>query len=173
MGLLIAIPLAASCVTYLWERIIGEKEAFPAGAAAHRALVVTQFIIFLWVYSGWQSYWSHIALGLLYALLAAGVIYLRLKEGSVSCGCFGAKTTLKLSWKLAGIDLMLSLLAFMSVNEAAPYSLAEGLFLAASILLLSLFVLVGIPESIWALKTLKRVADHYRSWFYGYKELIP
>jgi predicted ferric reductase len=89
-------------------------------------------------------------------------LFLLLKKGNVTCGCLGFQSKSKLSYKLVFYNLILGSIALISASSISFNGLlSSGLFLEIVLLVLSLFIVIGVPDALYAIRGYRKVAEKY------------
>lgn len=168
VALVVTFPILLSIAAYGWSSVFGDPHRFPGSPRVHRFLVICQFAGVTAVYAFPSSY-SLYLLASIYAGQGFGAAYYIHKKGRVDCGCLGPQVQSKLGLPLvvinilfAGICIISSITyGFISQEVAEPRLVPVGLLLEAMLLLLSLVVIVGVPDAVHAIRLYRRMAARH------------
>lgn len=164
IGLFLTFPLLFSIASYSWSHFYGDEDDFPAGSRVHLLLIIAQGITTTSFFSMWNTTFSKFALFTLFLLQAIGVIYLLLLKGSVPCGCFGSRVKGNLNWKLVLLNFLLAVFPLVPTDRLViSINPIQGLLLELMLFFTSLFIVVGIPEALYAIKGYRNKAKRYYS----------
>lgn len=151
-----------SITSFIWANVFQDEEKFPGSHNQHMALIAGQSFVLVLIYSGWNMKISMIILSLLYLMQAIGVSYYRITKGKVSCGCFGDQSGSQLNWNLAIFNLILGVFSFAVSSLELSLNFFEGLGLLVIQLVFGLFVVIGVPDGLYAIKSVKDRIKYYR-----------
>lgn len=168
----LAAPVLAALAGSGWEGFWTGRHDGPLGPGARRTLGVTQVGLVVLLVVPAADRWAAAAAGLFYLVLAAGVLVLRSRLGSVPCGCWGVGGS-RLSVRLAAADAALGMFGLL-VAVAGPdraLALSAAAAAAAALTIVTFIVVVGVPELRHALAGMRTRVEQERRWFLGFPEL--
>ncbi|GII91968.1 MauE/DoxX family redox-associated membrane protein [Sinosporangium siamense] len=173
LGMLVCAPLIASAVGKGWDLVWAEKRRSVIPASLDHGLTVIHAILctaFVLSPAPVVLY----AVAAVYAVMGAGVLWLRVQRGRADCGCWGRSRSGRLGYGLAAADLGLAVLAAavaaMFAEPALP-PLTVRLFGFATALILALFAMVILPAYLPLLKRYRELAARYRPWLEDFPDL--
>jgi hypothetical protein len=171
---ILALPLLASLSLTLWPVAWGERSESPLSGPAHAALMTAQaaVVVVLAVATGSViAFWA--AAGL-YLAMATGSAVLRIRLGSVSCGCWGERGG-HLSWRLVGTNLLFAGASLFAAVDSLhrSWSVAESLAVFLGLAAATVTLGLVLPEWRFAYRGIAMRADRYRDWVRGFPELRP
>lgn len=161
LAIFVTLPMLLSVASYAWGRAFGDPDPFPGGAGLHVLLILLQILTVTLVYS-FPSLISFLGISLLYFIQGLGVAcFIRIK-GRVDCGCFGPQISSRLGFPLIGFNLAMGfagLVCSSSARLAFQQSFTvTGLLMEGMILLVALFVVVGVPDALHAIRIYREIA---------------
>lgn len=159
--LAVTFPMLLSIASYGWSSLFGDPDRFPGSPRVHRLLIVLQLAAVTAAYA-YPSSLSLYVLAFVYAGQGIGVVYYIRRRGRVECGCLGPQIQSKLGLPLFFFNMLTAALClawnfwfdFTGQATFVPY----GLLLEGMLLLLSLVVVVGIPDAVHAIRIYKELA---------------
>lgn len=154
-------PMLLSVTSYIWSAFFGDPDRFPGSPRLHALLVLLQFLAVTMVY-GYPSSMSFVLLSVLYFTQGIGVVYSIRKKGRVDCGCLGPQFHSRLGWPLIAVNGLMGMLSWGWSHPAwfiYPEAVAlNGFLLEGMLLLVSLLVIVGIPDAVHAIRIYSKLA---------------
>ena len=157
LSILATFPLLASIVTYFWGSIFNDESETVLNTN-HKFLIACQIVVVSLFYLTSFSVYSTFLLAGLYVSQAIGILVLLKKKGNASCGCFGSQINSTLSVKLSMFNLLLAIISLLGVYYSSinfSINVFQGAFLLISLALVSLVVVIGIPDAIYAIQAYK------------------
>lgn len=161
LAISVTLPMLLSVVSFGWSRAFGDPDRFPGSARLHALLILLQVLSVTMVYS-FPSRYSFLGISFLYFVQGVGVAYFIRKKGRVDCGCLGPQISSKLGFPLIGINLAMGL---MGLAYSYPDWFAHrhsfdvtGLLMEGMMLLLSLFIIIGVPDALHAIRIYREIA---------------
>ncbi|MGC6587191.1 MauE/DoxX family redox-associated membrane protein [Paenibacillus sp. Dod16] len=166
LAISVTLPMLLSVVSFGWSRAFGDPDRFPGSARLHALLILLQVLSVTMVY-GFPSRYSFLGISLLYFVQGVGVAYFIRKKGRVDCGCLGPQISSKLGFPLIGFNLAMGL---MGLAYSHPVWFAHrhsfdvtGLLMEGMMLLLSLFIIIGVPDALHAIRIYREIAGTHIS----------
>ncbi|MEF7437898.1 hypothetical protein V4V36_01150 [Paenibacillus lautus] len=161
LAISVTLPMLLSVASYVWSRAFGDPDPFPGGARLHVLLILLQILTVTLVYS-FPSLISFLGISLLYFIQGLGVAYFIRIKGRVDCGCFGPQISSRLGFPLIGFNLAMGF-AGLACSYAGLLAFHQsftvtGLLLECMMLLLALFVVVGVPDALHAIRIYREIA---------------
>ncbi|ANY75891.1 hypothetical protein BBD41_26785 [Paenibacillus ihbetae] len=154
-------PMLLSVTGYIWSAFFGDPDRFPGSPRLHALLVLLQFLTVTMVY-GYPSSMSFVLLSVLYFTQGIGVVYYIRKKGRVDCGCLGPQFHSRLGWPLIAVNGLMGMLSWGWSHPSwfiYPEAVAlNGFLLEGMLLLVSLLVIVGIPDAVHAIRIYRELA---------------
>lgn len=161
MIMAVTFPMLLSLAGYGWSSYFGDPDRFPGSPRLHCLLIILQLLAVTMVYA-YPSSLSLYLLAIIYAGQGIGVVYYIWKKGKVDCGCMGPQIQSKLGFPLfflnmlmAALCLVWNLLHGFAVEKAF---VPLGLLLEGMLFLLSLVIIVGVPDAIHAIRMYRELA---------------
>lgn len=166
-AILVSLPMFFSIASYLWGKIFNDPHHFPGNSLAHFLLIALQFVAVTLLY-GISLASGLLTLFFVYIIQAVGVIYFLLRHGKLDCGCFGPQISSKLSYKLAVLNGMIGVCSFMLFlwgvlgETGLTFAVSiEGLFIEFILLIFALMYVVGLLDSLYAIRAYRAIAATY------------
>ncbi|MGG4094267.1 MauE/DoxX family redox-associated membrane protein [Paenibacillus lautus] len=166
LAISVTLPMLLSVVSFGWSRVFGDPDLFPGSARLHVLLTLLQVLSVTLVYC-FPSRLSFLGISLLYFVQGLGVAYFIWKKGRVDCGCLGPQINSKLGFPLIGFNLAMGLMGLAYSHPvwfAHSHSFAvTGLLMEGMMMLLSLFIIIGVPDALHAIRIYREIAAPYVS----------
>jgi len=166
LAIFVTLPMLLSVASFGWSRVFDDPDLFPGSVRLHALLILLQVLSVTMVYV-YPSQLSFLGISSLYFIQGMGVAYFMWKKGRVDCGCLGPQINSKLGYPLIGFNLMMGL---MGLAYSHPVWFAHstsftitGLLLEGILLLVTLFIIVGIPDALYAIRVYREIATPYVS----------
>lgn len=161
LAISVTLPMLLSVVSYSWSRVFGDPDPFPGSARLHVLLILLQVLSVTMVYC-FPSRFSFQGISVLYFIQGVGVAYFIRKKGRVDCGCLGPQINSKLGFPLIGFNLAMGLMGLAYSHPvwfAHRHSFAvTGLLMEGMMMLLSLFIIIGVPDALHAIRIYREIA---------------
>ncbi|KOP67958.1 hypothetical protein AMS62_23910 [Bacillus sp. FJAT-18019] len=166
LAISVTFPMLLSVASFGWSRVFGDRDLFPGSARLHVLLILLQVLSVTMVYC-YPSRLSFLGISLLYLVQGVGVSYFIRKKGRVDCGCLGPQINSKLGFPLMWFNLAMGL---MGLAYSHPVWFAHshsftitGLLLEGMLLLVTLLIIVGIPDALYAIRVYREISAPYVS----------
>lgn len=167
----VATPLVASLLATAWSAFWQEDVNRPVSNRVLAALHAAQFVAVALALVPPTATVGLVSLGGVYLVMAAGVVVLRQRRGSVPCGCLGASEH-RLSAKLALFDAALGAVAIAAATVTVDAMTGvEALSAAGLIAVLGFVAGVVVPEGQRTIGRYRNANHYYLRWVQGFKEL--
>lgn len=166
LAISVTLPMLLSVASFGWSRVFGDPDLFPGSARLHILLILLQVLSVTMVY-GYPSRLSFLGISLLYFIQGMGVAYFIRKKGRVDCGCLGPQINSKLGFPLILFNLLMGLIGLVYSHPAwfvhSHSFTITGLLLEGMLLLVTLLIIVGIPDALYAIRVYREIAKPYIS----------
>lgn len=166
LAISVTLPMLFSVASFGWSRLFGDPDLFPGSARLHILLILLQVLSVTMVY-GYPSQLSFLGISFLYFVQGMGVAYFMWQKGRVDCGCLGPQINSKLGFPLIVFNLLMGL---MGLAYSHPVWFAHstsftvtGVLLEGMLLMVALFIIVGVPDALYAIRVYRELAAPYVS----------
>ncbi|MGG3279353.1 MauE/DoxX family redox-associated membrane protein [Paenibacillus solani] len=161
LAISVTLPILLSVVSFGWSRVFGDPDLFPGSGRLHVLLILLQVLSVTMVYC-YPSRLSFLGISLLYFVQGLGVAYFIRKKGRVDCGCLGPQINSKLGFPLIVLNLLMGLMGLLYSHPVwfvhSHSFTITGLMLEGMLLLVTLLIIVGVPDALYAIRVYREVA---------------